>query len=339
MANRKQHNKVKTIDAQEDIHERDFANGTRWREGEWILSWTQSRALDIASALGESDAKRYWKENSDADFLSTFLRALHGRVVWEIDDEIGGNLVIAYRPPPMEHIAKKLRDRFAPSGEQNYDPDIEQRQNKKIQELIDRFQGSPNDGVWHGFVDLLFDHLKKAQKYAAMEFFLSPLCEEMFGEPYWERGRVHERKTLKGGVKPVLNYKITVKHGKVVIEWNKNKGGKEGKCDLIKLSIFYAELHPLWKDVVSHYKRNRSRRNWRTIVKAEFPDLPDNLIERLSRTPDVPEDQLEKMDKCEPTASGIAYEHAARKCGAEDWAFSTSDLRTRPYKKKKERKL
>ena len=95
------------------------------------------------------------------------------------------------------------------------------------------------------------------------------------------------------------------------------RGGKKPDYDLSRLSENYKAVYPIWKEAKKIYKQNRNRKNWRAMVKVEYPDLPDNLIERLADS-----------DSYRAIPSNIALEHAAQLCGAPPDHYTSKHLRT-----------
>lgn len=94
----------------------------------------------------------------------------------------------------------------------------------------------------------------------------------------------------------------------------RGSGGSPPRYDLSNLDVIYKEQHPIWRRAAKLYKDHRDG-NWREIIKAAYAHLPDNLIERLCKSPDLPPEQLEKLEKGgDSIASDIALEHAARLC-------------------------
>ena len=100
-----------------------------------------------------------------------------------------------------------------------------------------------------------------------------------------------------------------------------------------------------WKEAKRIYRRNRNSTLWRKLIKDEYPDLPDDLIEWLALSDNkssleaeafqkLPEDaryrlnyRVEKQGYGLSMPSEIALEYAARLCGFHPYLYSLNYLR------------
>ncbi len=70
---------------------------------------------------------------------------------------------------------------------------------------------------------------------------------------------------------------------------------------------FYSNLLPEWKEAKNCYKKNKDYDNWEQMISLAFPQLPKDLILRLSDS-----------DPYISMPSALALEHSARACGVEN---------------------
>jgi hypothetical protein len=121
-------------------------------------------------------------------------------------------------------------------------------------------------------------------------------------------------------------------------ETRDSRGGrKKPKANLGKLAEHYDEIIGDWMEAWAICRealgsRSGTRRiAWRQEVKRSFPEMPNNLVERLQPMADWPADIanicLEKGGEDSP--DHIALEHVARICGAGDYAYKLSTLQER----------
>jgi hypothetical protein len=105
-------------------------------------------------------------------------------------------------------------------------------------------------------------------------------------------------------------------------------GGSKARYDLQGLRSHYNILHPIVRQAKSIYRQYRNR-NWKGMVFAAYPDLPEDLIARLCDPPDLTEDLLRALSEKGGTSkpSDIAIEAAARCCGAPPYSYSISYLK------------
>jgi hypothetical protein len=97
----------------------------------------------------------------------------------------------------------------------------------------------------------------------------------------------------------------------------------------------YGDLKDVWHAAKDVYKHNRDNEDWRSHVKKEHPDLPENLIELLADTVALPNSTLRRLKNYGFfTARGqtvkpsfIALEHAARECGETSFSHKVQYLR------------
>ncbi len=124
------------------------------------------------------------------------------------------------------------------------------------------------------------------------------------------------------------------------------KHGHKGDYDLRLLPIAYKTLQPVWELGKEVYKSNRAFRTWRSAVKNEMReqlkqaplqafvrdgfDVLDDLIERLSNTPRLSQDQIDKLNdrNLKGTAWTLALDHAAYICGVPLYYYSLRHLKT-----------
>jgi hypothetical protein len=109
---------------------------------------------------------------------------------------------------------------------------------------------------------------------------------------------------------------------------NIKRGGSKARCNLQDLKSYYSMLHPIVRQAKLIYRQNRIR-NWKAMVLAAFPDLPEDLIARLCDPPDLPDPLMKALAEKGGTSkpSDIALEAAARCCGAPPYSYSLSYLK------------
>jgi hypothetical protein len=105
-------------------------------------------------------------------------------------------------------------------------------------------------------------------------------------------------------------------------------GGSKAKSDLSSLRGNFEKVYPSWRDAKAIYRSNRNRKGWPGMVKAAYPDLPDDLILRLGDPPNLPEDLQAKVSDTGGTSkpSEIALEHAARLCNVPPYTYTIRHL-------------
>jgi hypothetical protein len=92
-------------------------------------------------------------------------------------------------------------------------------------------------------------------------------------------------------------------------------GTRAPRFSMVGLNFHHWRRLPEVRDAKNIYKRNRDRPDWQSIVKAIHPEMPPDLIARLSSTDaDLRRDQY------------IALEWAARLCGAPPNSYSGRQL-------------
>jgi hypothetical protein len=103
-------------------------------------------------------------------------------------------------------------------------------------------------------------------------------------------------------------------------------GGSEPEIDVsdeqcARLSADYPTLLKHWRNVKTWRKE---KTNWRDHAKLDFPDTPDDLLDRLD------DDLLSQFDSdgedYPNIPSVLAHEHAARRCGIPANSYSLSTL-------------
>lgn len=121
----------------------------------------------------------------------------------------------------------------------------------------------------------------------------------------------------------------------------KPRTGKKAKADLGGLSNHYDAIIGDWTDAFALCQttlqlRGAARDLWRDDLQRKFPMFPEDLIERLQPMADWPERISDICSKQggEDKPQDISLEHAARLCGAEDYAFKLSSLQ-KTYRKQK----
>jgi hypothetical protein len=102
------------------------------------------------------------------------------------------------------------------------------------------------------------------------------------------------------------------------------------------LAARYDQQLVRWNNAAAFFKKVEDSQHWRTHIGVEFPDLPDDLIERFAY-PDVDkvyaaadnpllddESRARVIKRCEKAwqPSELAVEHAARLCGIEPDRFT-----------------
>lgn len=97
----------------------------------------------------------------------------------------------------------------------------------------------------------------------------------------------------------------------------KGRGGSEPKVDATdeqckSLAQLYPEVLERWQD----FKSQCAKVRWREHIKLDFPDTPDDLLDRLA-----------DLDPYISKPSAIALEHAARMCGVDTKGCSESTLK------------
>ncbi|HKA21753.1 MAG TPA: hypothetical protein VKN18_25975 [Blastocatellia bacterium] len=127
--------------------------------------------------------------------------------------------------------------------------------------------------------------------------------------------------------------------------------GKKRKADLSQLSTYYDAIIDAWRDAYDicraklGFRSAALRGTWRDYVKKHFSEIPafcfpDDLIDRLQPMADWTENILAicSEQSGEDKPEDIAFEHAARMCGAGEYAFKLSSLRE-TYRKQKRGKI
>lgn len=113
------------------------------------------------------------------------------------------------------------------------------------------------------------------------------------------------------------------------------RGGRVRRANLRRLSQHYDSAIMGW---IEAYEMCRSalssgsairRDGWRDDIKKAFPDFPEDLIERMQPIKDWPDQILHHCSAKggEDKAEDIALEHAARLCGAKNYAYKLTVLR------------
>lgn len=242
------------------------------------------------------------------------------------DDLFGTVYICIGFPVTTQRLRQMLYEYF-----EKHQPNVDRERLKVvIEEQLVQLEAkkgeTPNSLTWSsGWAGMNDDFFKFAapvfEKLGVSEVWKQPVYPPN-NEVDWDKLEAQGKEDPS----PVHYIHKSVKNGQLQTTVKKHRGGREGRYDLSQLECWHKKLHPTWRDAAKLYKQIRPRKNWQKMMKAAFPDLPDDLIERLSPTLNVPDDLLAQMEKCGHTASAIAYEHAARRCGAEDWAFVTSHL-------------
>lgn len=97
---------------------------------------------------------------------------------------------------------------------------------------------------------------------------------------------------------------------KLVIEGNRQRwkksalNARKARVDLLALREHYANALPLITEAKKCYQQNKKNSRWKAMIQAGYPDLPPDLINRLSNP-----------DPYDSMPSTIALEFAARLCG------------------------
>ncbi len=147
-----------------------------------------------------------------------------------------------------------------------------------------------------------------------------------------KKSKVEMREDLKRLSQDWHNRRLGVRRG----------GDRRSRADLGQLGDYYDRDLEDWREAFRICRdclasRSQSRKaEWRSEVKRAFPALPDDLVERLQPMTDWPENI---SDICleqggEDKAEDIAFERAARSCGAEPYAYKLSSLQE-TYRKQK----
>jgi hypothetical protein len=118
-----------------------------------------------------------------------------------------------------------------------------------------------------------------------------------------------------------------------------------GGGPLVNLAWEYFVCLIDWQEAKRIYRRKRNSTSWRKMIKDEYPDLPDDLIEWLALSENksdleadafqnLPDDARHRLnDRIEKKGyrlsmpSEIALEHAARLCGSPPYSYSIFRLK------------
>ncbi len=116
------------------------------------------------------------------------------------------------------------------------------------------------------------------------------------------------------------------------------RGGSKSAFDLSSFLIIYNGILPKVQAAKAVYKANRKSLHWKIHVQTAFPDLPIDLISRLSGNP---ADLTEELKITLATQGGtsmpsdIACEWAARLCGATDYFYKLKTLKDKITEQRK----
>ena len=104
----------------------------------------------------------------------------------------------------------------------------------------------------------------------------------------------------------------------------RGRGGSEAEYDLSDLSFKFNETYPVIKDALRIYKQNRELKDWRKMVKSAYPYIPSDLVERLSKTPQLDNETRTLITKQGSSSApqDIALEYAGRLCGVPQYRYS-----------------
>jgi hypothetical protein len=112
--------------------------------------------------------------------------------------------------------------------------------------------------------------------------------------------------------------------------------GRKAKAERVRTELLpkYEQVVEDWREASRICKDARSsvsekrRNSWRNDIRRDFPHLPDDLIERLAPMHLWPDEIKQRVgDKgggSDP--EDVAHEHAARLCGADEYAYRLSTL-------------
>jgi hypothetical protein len=109
----------------------------------------------------------------------------------------------------------------------------------------------------------------------------------------------------------------------------KGRGGSTAEYDLNQLSKRFEETYKIIDDAKRIYKNNRNDKRWREFILKEYPDLPADLLERLSKSPNLSDEIWAKLSEKggASAASDLALEYAARLCGAPLYHYTLRHLK------------
>ncbi len=104
------------------------------------------------------------------------------------------------------------------------------------------------------------------------------------------------------------------------------RGGRKARFDLSNLRYIYENATlPNTKEAKSRYRENKDKLDWRERIKNGFPEMPDDLIERLpgkdAKLSARLQNKLERRGGLTSQPSEIALEWAARLCGAPPYNY------------------
>jgi hypothetical protein len=115
------------------------------------------------------------------------------------------------------------------------------------------------------------------------------------------------------------------------------RGGSEREEYLYHLKWHYGQVYPKWQEAKKIYNecmksKNKVRREkWKESILSVYPDLQEqpDLLERISNSPKLSKEvfTILEVKGGEGTAYEIALEHAARLCGASNYAHHISTLK------------
>jgi hypothetical protein len=117
--------------------------------------------------------------------------------------------------------------------------------------------------------------------------------------------------------------------------------GRSAEYDLSSFRDKYHEAYQKARIAKNVYKANRNSTKWENHIRTEVPDMPADLIRRVSGNPrDLTEVDKKKLGVKGGTAStsDIAYEWAARLCGVPAYRYALKTLKAELTEQNKQRK-
>jgi hypothetical protein len=106
------------------------------------------------------------------------------------------------------------------------------------------------------------------------------------------------------------------------------RGGSEPEYDLSKLNEFYEKFHPAVIEAKRTATQTRNRDRARSMIRAGFTELDNDLIELLFGFASVPDHLMDKLiaSGTNGKPSHIALEQAARSCGVPPFRYTIRHL-------------
>ena len=139
-----------------------------------------------------------------------------------------------------------------------------------------------------------------------------------------------EKKAIKG----FLN-DLQIKAKELLNSPIDERGGSKPDYDLADLGKHFESVYPLWLEAKRIYRESQKakekarREKWQDAIKSIYPQLPEDLIERLRKFPNLSEEESIQLEKKGGTSApyDIATEHAARLCGIPSYYYSIRHLK------------